>query len=133
MIYASGYTVNEIGEKKSYNQILDEKSEIVGHLLFEIRKGSGQIKFILDPEPQIGVVHLEIQADSGNYLMMIFEYDQYENELCRTYVDKNAPTGQVEILGNLWDRGLVCRSFNYLSEIVHSFVKNSNVSNDIII
>ena len=130
MIEIHGYTKNCDGLIDSYESSSPSGLGVIDKILSSIDSGSGQIKFIINPEPNIGVAHLEIQAQNGNYVIMLLEYDENENGIVRTYIDRNSNSDQVEILGNFWDSGLICHSFNYIRDIIYEFIENGDIGRE---
>ena len=71
-----GFTENSIGHLNSYSGEIDINSEKINRAFSDIESRSGQIFFYFDPEPDNENISLEIQADSGKYLIMLLENDE---------------------------------------------------------
>ena len=100
MMKIRGFTENSIGHLNSYSGEIDINSEKINRAFSDIESRSGQIFFYFDPEPDNENISLEIQADSGKYLIMLLENDEEIYTNVRSYIDKEASSEKIRILGN---------------------------------
>ena len=99
--------------------------------LEQLRTRSGSVTLDILDGAEIGPQCLQVQCDRGNYLLSIGEVDEEDYQV-RSFTNRDAESGRIEILGNAWDSRLICSDFNIVKMAFKEFFDLGDVSHDLL-
>ncbi|MGD2183114.1 DUF6911 family protein [Lusitaniella coriacea] len=100
-------------------------------MLEEIAQKSGAVTLDIINGSEIGPQNLQVQTEKGYFIIFLGE-DDGEDYNVRTYTNYSADSKQVDILGQIWDLGLVCTDFDIVKKIFREFIERGDVSEDLL-
>lgn len=105
-------------------------AEIEKHLV-ALQKHSGAVTLDIVDGPDLGPQSLQVRAERGRFVLTLGE-DDGEDYTVRTFANDTADSQRVEVLGDLWDPGLVCDRFEIVLGAFTEFFETGDVSRNIL-
>jgi len=75
---------------------------------------------------------LELQVDSGLYLLTLYSEDEKGEQRIRAYHNETLGKERVEILGDMWAACSICRDPAFVRNVFEEFVNTGDVSLDLL-
>jgi hypothetical protein len=79
----------------------------------------------------IGPQQLQVHSENNQYLITLGEKDADDYNV-RSFTNKAAVAGQVEILGDYWDKKMICQDFQLVIKVFQEFLLTGDVSREIL-
>ncbi len=102
----------------------------VQEMLDKARIESGTVTLTIIDGPGKGAIDLQARCDRSNYLLTLGE-DNGKEYFVRSYTNA-ASTGDVEILGDMWDAKMVFYDFTIVIRAFEEFFRTGDVSSDLL-
>jgi hypothetical protein len=120
------WTIGNGGSCRGGNQANVEWPEIET-LLEQIRSQSGSLTlYDIDP-PMPGPQIFQVFSDQGYFLLMLGEDDGRDYRV-RSFSNMDARSGQIELLGDLWDSRMVCSDLDIVKQVVKEYLETGDVA-----
>jgi hypothetical protein len=81
--------------------------------------------------PVIGPQCLQVLGENRQYLITLGEEDEDDYNV-RAFTNKAAVNGKVLILGDFWDKRMICTDFQLVVDVFKEFFRTGDVSRDIL-
>ncbi|MHA6878505.1 DUF6911 family protein [Ralstonia pseudosolanacearum] len=99
----------------------------VEEILLEARQCSGTVTVDIVLGQDVGPQSLQVQTENGLSVITL-GIDAGDDYIVRSYSKKEAASGCVEILGNLWENQSVCVDFGVIVCVFMEFFNTGDVS-----
>lgn len=126
-----GYIVDSNGGRHQLEAVVDPEAFVVRDVLSFISERSGVITMRRQLECEGQPYELVLYVESGNFLLMLSEYDKDGEHGVRTLTDLNSKNELVSILGEMYPARAITRDLELVYAVFIEFARAGNVSADI--
>ncbi len=126
-----GYIVDSNGGRHQLEVVVDPEEFVIRDVLSSISERSGVITMRRQLECEGQPYELVLYVESGNFLLMLSEYDRDGEHGVRTLTDLNSKNELVSILGEMYPARAVTRDVELVRTVFIEFARAGNVSADI--
>lgn len=128
-----GYTIGSEGRRQQLEIIVDPDELVIRELLLSISKGAAVIKIQSTHASQFHPYELALYAESGEFLLMLSEYNAEGDHSVRTLVSSGAKEEivTVSILGEKYPVTAVTRDIKLVVAVFTEFALTGNVSKEL--
>ncbi|HJR33065.1 MAG TPA: hypothetical protein VJ889_30435 [Pseudomonas sp.] len=126
-----GYIVDSNGGRHQLEVILDPEELVIRDVLISISELSGVITMRCQPECEGHPYELALYVESGNFLLMLSEYDRDGEHNVRTLTDLNSKNELISVLGEKYPARAVTRDIELVCSVFIGFSRVRDVSADI--
>ncbi|MGP6489978.1 DUF6911 family protein [Duffyella gerundensis] len=126
-----GYIVDSSGARHQLKVVEDPEEFVIRDVLSSISECSGVITMRHELECEGQPYELVLYLESGNFLVMLSEYDRDGEHGVRTLTDLNSQNELVSILGEMYPARAVTRDVELVYTVFIEFARTGNVSADI--
>ena len=127
-IILGGYILGMDSERQQLPTITDPNYDSVKEALLSLKKSNGVIGLRLQPEPESGPYELMMYSDSGQFLIMLNEYDDDGDSNVRTVNQSISDKELIPIMGDFYSANTITRDFEFVCSIFEDFINTGNVS-----
>lgn len=128
-----GYLINAYGVRHQLPATLNPSNSTTEDIIKSVSSaGKGVVVMRCKPPPECGPYELEVQVDSGNFLLMLNVNDEDGDHSVRTPTNGNMPNDLMTILGEKYPARAITRDIGFVCTVFNEFAHVGNVSMDLL-
>lgn len=128
--YAMSWVIGASSESTGGNVINSVWSNI-RQMLAKVNDQAGVLTLSKIDGPEFGPQNLQVQTEGGFSVISLGE-DNEEEYVIRSFVNDSAIPGVIRILGNEWDRRMVCADFQVVYRVFENFFNSGDVARELL-
>lgn len=122
-----GFYLDDVRGRVQFPVINDPSDADIDAAVSAYSSRRGYLGLGIKPAPEVGPYELVVYSEDGNFFLMLNSYLSDGDHHVRTLARMNNGGGEVDILGDYWQRDYVTRDVGVVRDCFKDFLRRKNV------